>query len=74
VIAKVTRGDQPREAVGYPFSPGSHNEHEDAYAVAVGAALEVADGLSPTEGELNNLAASFRLESRRLLHLARSEA
>ena len=44
--------------MGYPFSPGSHDGHEDAYAVAAGAALGVTDGLSPIGGELKNLEAA----------------
>ena len=47
MIAKVTRGDQPGEAVGYLFSPGRHNEHEDPHVVAAAAALGVSDGLRP---------------------------
>ena len=41
-------GDQPREAVGYLFSPGRHNEHEDPHVVAAAAALGVSDGLAPS--------------------------
>ena len=52
MIAKVTRGDQPRQAVRYLFSPGRHNEHEDPHVVAAAAALGVSDGLRPSEAEL----------------------
>jgi hypothetical protein len=63
VIAKVTRGDQPGEAVGYLFSPGRHNEHEDPHVVAAAAALGVTDGLRPLEAELKDLEAAMEAPS-----------
>ncbi len=59
MIAKVTRGDQPREAVGYLFSPGRHNEHEDPHVIAAAAALGVSDGLRPSQTELKELEAAM---------------
>jgi hypothetical protein len=34
VIAKVTRGNGPGQAVHYLFSAGRHNEHKDPHVVA----------------------------------------
>ena len=48
MIAKVTRGDGPGEAVRYLFSAGRHNEHEDPHVVAAAAALGVSGGLRPS--------------------------
>ncbi len=59
MIAKVTRGDEPSEAVRYLFSAGRHNEHEDPHVVAAAAALGVSGGLRPSSAELNDLEAAM---------------
>ena len=59
MIAKVTRGDEPSEAVRYLFSAGRHNEHEDPHVVAAAAALGVSSGSRPSSAELDDLGAAM---------------
>ena len=63
MIAKVTRGDGPGEAVRYLFSAGRHNEHEDPHVVAAAAALGVSGGLRPSLAELEGLEAAMEAPS-----------
>ena len=63
MIAKVTRGDGPGEAVRYLFSAGRHNEHEDPHVVAAAAALGVSGGLRPSLAELKGLEAAMEAPS-----------
>ncbi len=59
MIAKVTRGDEPGEAVRYLFSAGRRNEHEDPHVVVAATALGATYGLRPSEAELKDLAAAM---------------
>ncbi len=63
MIAKVTRGDEPGEAVRYLFSAGRHNEHEGPHVVAAAAALGVSGGLRPSVAELKVLEAAMEAPS-----------
>ena len=56
-------GRRAREAVGYLFSPGRHNEHEDPHVVAAAAALGVSVGLRPSEAEMKDLEAAMEAPS-----------
>ena len=63
MIAKVTRGDEPGEAVRYLFSAGRRNEHEDPHVVVAATALGVTYGLRPSQAELKGLAAALEAPS-----------